>query len=334
MAARDHLLFVAAVLQRDKHVLGKRNHAGFGGNPRKRLFQVAAGERADIAVLPFVGHAQQRIRVHRQKPFLPEAGHQAVERLNVNAPPGFLLVEFGAGAHQREHAGEPPQPRLHIVGAGVFAAVPGRVGLQRLAEGVHIQRVMRRAARGSGNRRSAAHHVGVTRRPFVGLLRAHGPAEHQLQFADAEMLRHQAVLGAHIVGDVKRRKRRHAVRRRRVVRRTGQPVAELVRKDDEVARRVQRQPLADIVRQTAAGAGKHDRKQDGVVLRIVQFAVRRVGQFAARQRAAALQLKVAQVKNLERAVVLRRVKVVVQHCGLSSMKVVYSSSSILRTFLW
>ena len=74
----NHVLFGAAIAQRDEHIFRKCNHGSPGTDPAERRRQVAVIRRADVAALPFVGHAQQCIRVHRSKPFLPKAGDEII----------------------------------------------------------------------------------------------------------------------------------------------------------------------------------------------------------------------------------------------------------------
>ena len=143
---------------------------------------------------------------------------------------------------------------------------------QRLGE----QEVVRGVLRGAGDRRGAQHLVREPHRPLVGLLGAHRPADDQLQLLDAEVLaqqpflRHHVVADPHLAGTATWRARRSAVG---VVRRDGQPVADLVDRDDEVPLRVQRVLRADVdVAPDLVGARVPGGDQDGVVAGLVQLA--------------------------------------------------------------
>ena len=94
--------------------------------------------------------------------------------------------------------------------------------------------------------RGALHHVGIAHGPLVGLLRAHRATDHQREAAQAELLGDELMLRAHVVADAHAREVGHAVRRRRVVRRGREAVADLVDDDDEVLVRIERAALADI----------------------------------------------------------------------------------------
>ena len=97
------------------------------------------------------------------------------------------------------------QAEMHGVGCAVPAAREGRVGAQRLAERVGEEPAMVGDLGGAGERRRALHHLGVTHRPFVGLLRAHRAAEDERELGDAEFFRQQLVLRAHVVRDAQGR---------------------------------------------------------------------------------------------------------------------------------
>ena len=88
---------------------------------------------------------------------------------------------------------------------------------------------------------------GVAYRPSVGLLRAHRAADDQretVQFRACPSLTY--VLRAHVITDTHVREIAHSSRRRRVVRRGGQPITNLIDDDDEILVRIECVFIADI----------------------------------------------------------------------------------------
>ena len=148
--------------------------------------------------------------------------------------------------------GQPLQTFRDSMGFLIFAAVPDRVGLQSFTESRHVESIMRRNPGRTRYRRRSAHHVRITNRPFISLLRTHRPAEHKRDLADSEVLRQQAVLRTHVIGNIELGKCRHTVGSRRIMRRTGQAVAELVRNHNEIPAWVKRKAFADVMLQAPA----------------------------------------------------------------------------------
>jgi hypothetical protein len=101
----------------------------------------------------------------------------------------------------------------------------------------------------------------------MGLLRAHRDSKDKCQFLDAEFFRDESVLSANIVADTDRWKPGRVERRLGVVRRTGEPVADLVDENDEIFVGVERAARAEIDKfQDLAAARIPSRKKDRIVL--------------------------------------------------------------------
>jgi len=99
------------------------------------------------------------------------------------------------------------------------------------------------------------------------LLRAHRDSKDKRQFLDAEFFRDESVLSANIVADTDRWKPGRVERRLGVVRRTGEPVADLVDENDEIFVGVERAARTEIDKfQDLAAARIPSRKKDRIVL--------------------------------------------------------------------
>ncbi len=205
------------------------------------LAQVAVKEFvvADVAVLPGPQHRQEVVGVPRQEQPFPETDKEILQRrvshlLDVGFDAVERLREAPAGIDATEGAQSLVRRFL------VPAVVERRVGLQRGLGALEKHEVVARAFRRSLKRQNTFDHVGIKRAPVIGLQCAHRPAGHQLDLLDPEFLRHQPMLLANIVVGGHIRELRPVPRRRRVARRGRQAVAEHVRNDDEIFRRIER----------------------------------------------------------------------------------------------
>ncbi len=80
----------------------------------------------------------------------------------------------------------------------VGAAAPLRIGHDGLASDFVERDVLRRMARGAGDRHRGEHPVGIGRRPLQHLHAAHRPADHGEQPVDAEMVDQPALQPHHV----------------------------------------------------------------------------------------------------------------------------------------
>ena len=106
------------------------------------------------------------------------------------------------------------------------------------------------------------------------------------------------MLTHHVVVERHRRKRRAIERRRRVARRRRQPVAEHVRHDDEVLRRIDRAAFGHHRFHVGVMAGVEGRHEHDVVACGAQRPVRLVGELRLPQRQPGLQHDVAELEHL------------------------------------
>ena len=147
-------------------------------------------------------------------------------------------------------------------------------------------------------RQDALDHVGEDRAPVERLQRAHRPARHQLDLADAEllgdepMLLHDVVIG----GDL--REARAVERHRGVAGRGRQAVAEHVGDDDEIFSGIERHVGADQPLVLQMRAGVPAGIDDHIVLGGVELAIGLVGHPGAAQDLPALQRHIAKLKDL------------------------------------
>jgi hypothetical protein len=101
------------------------------------------------------------------------------------------------------------------------------------------------------------------------------------------------------------------------VRRGGKTTADLIDDDDEILAGIEGVALADIYLLhdfVCAGIPRGD--EDGIVFRTIEFAESCVGEVASTNRPAFLQLEIADVVKLVRAVNVLRVVAVVDHYHL------------------
>ena len=107
----------------------------------------------------------------------------------------------------------------------------------------------------------------------------------------------------------------HAGRRRGVVRRGRTTVANLIDDDDEILVRIERPARTDVnLFDDLVSAGVPGRDENGIVFGRVERAESRVGERAAADGAAFLQLEIADVVQRVRPVDVLRVVAVIDHC--------------------
>jgi hypothetical protein len=111
----------------------------------------------------------------------------------------------------------------------------------------------------------------------------------------------------------------HPGRRRRVVRRGGKTIADLIDDNYEIFVGVERAALTDIhLLDDLVGAGVPGRNKDGVIFGGIERTERRIGEFATADVAAFFQFEITDVVQFVRAVHLLRVVAVIDHCPLPS----------------
>ena len=100
-----------------------------------------------------------------------------------------FLKKFGAPAHNGPNFGMTQKTFAHLHRARIETLVEARVGGDRVDQRLSEQKIMDRVFGSARDRRCTLHHIGVTYSPFVSLLCAHRPANHQREFAQAEFFR-------------------------------------------------------------------------------------------------------------------------------------------------
>src|ERR1700730_832684 len=106
----------------------------------------------------------------------------------------------------------------------------------------------------------------------------------------------------------------HPARRRRVVRRGGKTVADLIYDNDQILLRVERAAVTDIhLLDDLVGAGIPGGNEDGVIPGGAEGAKSSVGEGATADGAAFFQFEIADVVQLVRAVHLLRIVAVIDH---------------------
>src|SRR5262245_51798298 len=193
----------------------------------------------------------------------------------------IFLKELCAPAHHRPHLGVAQQAFAYISTRGIPATLEPGVGGYGIDQRFGEQKIMHGVLRGARDRRRALDHVRVAHRPFVGLLRTHRATDDERETRELELLRDELVLRAHVVTDAYMGKVGHTAGWRRVVRRAGETVADLIDDDDEVGLRIECTPLTDVyLLYDLVGAGVPGGNHDGVVLGGVELAESDVGQAA------------------------------------------------------
>ena len=247
-------------------------------------------------MLPGPQHRQEIVGVATAKIGFPTADQKILERGEADAAPHLLAVEGLAqspagidAAHRLEAAdrlGREP------------AILPGRVGSQRRLDAFEKHIIVRRSLGRAADRRDALDPIGEQRAPVKGLLRPHRKTVDELDPLDAEHLGQQALLHPHIVGHREMRVAPAVEGRRRVARRGGQPVAELVDDDDEIFGWIERPARRDqpfeVVMLRAVGGGV----DDDVGFRGVERAVRLIGELGVAVGQPGLQHDIAGLEDL------------------------------------
>ncbi len=192
----------------------------------------------------------------------------------------------------RGHAGHREAPRRRGLVQAIVAALPVRVGHDRLASDLVERDVLRRMAGGAGDRHGGEHPLGVARGPFQHLHPAHRPADDAEEIGNAEMVDQRRLRTDHVADGHDREAQVPGLagpgigveRARRA-----QASAQHVAADDEVACRVQDLARADDALPPAGLAGdgiavgdelvarQRMADQDGVRLLRVQLAIGLVG---------------------------------------------------------
>src|SRR5579862_3738663 len=288
-----------AVFRRKVEVRLTWHDVGFRlDRPQSRL-EVALVELvvADIAVLPGPEHRQQVVGVLWKEKAFPERNEEILKRgiahdlqIKPLAIKGLRKAPAGIDA-----CGGAQAARWLLV---VPAFLPGCVRRQRGLHALEENKIMARTFGRTAERRDQIHHIGVKRTPMESLQRAHRPAGNQANVLDAELLRHQTMLGADIVVGRHLRKSRSVVRFGHVAWRRGQAVAEHIRDDDEVLLWIECPALANQPLVVVVLAGVPRRIDDDVVLGGVKRPKGLVGQLAVAERQAALQLDGTKIIDL------------------------------------
>ena len=145
-----------------------------------------------------------------------------------------------------------------------------------------------RAGRGAYGAQ-ALHPIGEDRAPVQRLLPAHGPAIDERQLRHAEALAQQSLLGVHIVPMREDWIAADAEGLGEIARRGGEPVAELVRNDDEVPIGIEHPPRADQPVDVRVMCRVRRRIENDIRLVRCELAIRLVGEMGLRQRQPALK---------------------------------------------
>jgi hypothetical protein len=100
--------------------------------------------------------------------------------------------------------------------------------------------------RRGAERQDGVDEIGILGAPLKRLAAGHRPAGYQRHAPDAEYFGQQAVLGANIIVKRDLRETRRVIRGRRIAWRGRNAVAEHVDRNDEMARRVDGTPWAEV----------------------------------------------------------------------------------------
>src|SRR5215208_3099832 len=123
---------------------------------------------------------------------------------------------------------------MYVCRGGIPSAVPGGVRRNGFHQRLSKHKVMGRILGCPGEWCSAFDHVWKAHGPFVGLLGTHRSPNDERQALEAKLFSDEYMLSLHIVTNAHVGKIGHAVRKGRIVWRTGEPIANLIDDDDEV----------------------------------------------------------------------------------------------------
>lgn len=253
-------------------------HERFGPDARHCLFKVPVVRilETHVAIGPGPQHGQEVFGVFAQRPRFPEDLQKVLERFS---PVGLFVEPLAVEGLAEAPACVGASKGLEADGAfggGPFLACRGRVCCLEAFQGWSSGRES--FCREQGDLDALEHRLvvdagpggaaegdddvderRVLRGPLEGLSGAHGPAGHEAEVGDVEVLRHQGVLGAHVVVECHFGKWRDG----RVGRRDGLAVSKQRRDDDEVVVRVERLVRPDepfVVADQTAEPGRVDNR--------------------------------------------------------------------------
>ena len=193
---------------------------------------------ADVSPLPLPRHAQEVVRIHGVEVRLHKPDSEVLEGRETQRAPVLLFEELRGEAHGGPDLGVPGEPFAYLLVGVVETVLEAWVRRYRFYEGVGIQEVVGSILCGPRDESRAPDFLREPHRPFVGLLRPHRVARHELQLLDAELLPQELLLGAYVVAYPRVRESAPRERSSLIVGRGGETVADLVRDRDEVLLRI------------------------------------------------------------------------------------------------
>src|SRR3984885_4560890 len=249
-----------------------------------------------VAALPFPCHAQQIVGIHDAEITVHEVYDEIVHGRKAQHFMPVLLEKFCAPTHYRPHFSVAQHAFPYVGRRRVETIVKTWVGGDCLDQCFREKRIMDGVLGGASNGRGALHHVGVSYRPLIGLLCAHGAAYNERETFQVKFFRDKFVLRAHVIPDAHMGKISHPGRWRRVVRRGGKTIADLINDDDEILAGIEGVALADIyLLHDLVCAGVPGGNEDGIVFRSIELAESSVGELAGAYRVAFLQIDITDV---------------------------------------
>src|ERR1700722_18289461 len=207
-----------------------------------------------------------------------------------------LLEKFCAPTHYRPHFGVAQHAFPYVGGRCIQTMVKTWVGGDWIDQCFSEKRIMDGVLGGASNGRGAFHHFGISYRPFIGLLCAHGAAYDERETFQVEFFRDKFVLRAHVIPDAHMGKISHPGRWRRIVRRGGKTIADLIDYDDEILAGIEGVALADIyLLHDLVCAGVPSGEEGGIVFPRLEGDESSVGELASANRVAVLQIEITDV---------------------------------------